>query len=115
MGNSGTETEFLVLQKFGLRPRIQLMRRAKHYLVRGQVQGVGYRYFALEAAQRHQIRGYVRNLRGGEVEIHAEGEEPALELFKQELKEGPPMARVTNIEEHDLPVSGLYSSFLIRG
>ena len=91
------------------------MLRAKQYLIRGRVQGVGYRYFALEAAERHQIRGYVRNLPGGEVEVHAVGEELALESFKQELERGPRMARVTNIVEYDLPVSGSLSSFLIRG
>ena len=91
------------------------MVRAKHYLIRGRVQGVGYRYFALEAAERQGIRGYVRNLPGREVEVHAEAEEAVLELFKRELERGPGMARVTEILENDLPVSGLYSSFLIRG
>jgi len=91
------------------------MLRAKHYLIRGRVQGVGYRYFALEAAERHQIRGYVRNLPAGEVEVRAEGEEAALVSFKQELEKGPRMARVINIMEQELPVSSLYSSFLIRG
>lgn len=89
--------------------------RAKHYLIRGRVQGVGYRYFALEAAERRGICGYVRNLPGGEVEVHAEADETALELFKQELERGPRMARVAEIIESDLPVSGVYSSFLIRG
>ena len=89
--------------------------RAKHYLVRGRVQGVGYRYFVLEAAERRGVRGSVRNLAGGEVEVHAEADEVALDLFKQELQRGPGMARVTEIIEKDLPVSGLYSSFLIRG
>jgi len=89
--------------------------RAKHYLIRGRVQGVGYRYFALDAAERLGIRGYVRNLPGREVEVHAEAEDSALQLFKRELERGPSMARVTEILESDLPVSGLYSSFLIRG
>ena len=91
------------------------MLKAKHYLVRGRVQGVGYRYFALEAAERRGIVGYVRNLPGGEVEVHAEAEETTLELFRQELESGPRMARVTAIVETDVPVSGLYSSFLLRG
>ncbi|HYR83941.1 MAG TPA: acylphosphatase [Terriglobia bacterium] len=91
------------------------MLKAKHYLVRGRVQGVGYRYFALEAAERWGIRGYVRNLPEGEVEVHAQADESALESFKQELERGPGMARVTEIVENDLPVSGSYSSFLIRG
>ena len=91
------------------------MVRAKHYLIRGRVQGVGYRYFALEAAERRGIRGYVRNLPGREVEVYAEADEAVLELFKRELERGPGMARVTEIVESDSPVSGLYSSFVIRG
>jgi acylphosphatase len=91
------------------------MLRAKHYLIRGRVQGVGYRYFALEAAERRGIRGYVRNLASGEVEVHAEAEEAALELFKQELERGPRMARVSAVVESDLPVSATYSSFLVTG
>jgi acylphosphatase len=91
------------------------MLQAKQYLIRGRVQGVGYRYFALRAAERRGIRGFVRNLRGGEVEIHAEAEDEALELFKRELERGPIMSRVTEVVESDLPVSGSYSSFLIRG
>jgi acylphosphatase len=90
------------------------MFRAKQYLIRGRVQGVGYRYFALQAAERHGIRGFVRNLVRGDVEVQAEAEEDALESFKQELGRGPRMSRVTEIAEKDLPVSGLYSSFTIR-
>jgi acylphosphatase len=90
------------------------MVRAKHYLVRGRVQGVGYRYFALEAAERLGIKGYARNLYSGEVEVHAEADEEALEGFKQALARGPRMARVTEIVETDVP-AGSYSSFLIRG
>ena len=91
------------------------MIQAKHFLIRGRVQGVGYRYFALQAASRRGIQGYVRNLPGGEVEVHAEGEGTALEAFREELERGPGMSRVTEIVESDLTVSGLYASFLIRG
>jgi acylphosphatase len=90
------------------------MVRAKHYLVRGRVQGVGYRYFALETAERLGIKGYARNLSSGEVEVHAEADEEALERFKLELERGPRTARVTEVVESDAP-SGSYSSFLIRG
>src|SRR2546430_9047566 len=78
--------------------------RAKHYLVRGRVQGVGYRYFALEAAERLGVTGYVRNLATGEVEVHAEAEEATLEIFKQQLERGPRMSRVTAVLESDLPL-----------
>jgi acylphosphatase len=88
---------------------------AKHYVVRGRVQGVGYRYFVLEAAERYGIRGYARNLAGGDVEVRAEGDDLALQLFKEELQRGPRMARVSEIVENEVPLSGQYSSFLIRG
>ena len=90
------------------------MIRAKQYLIRGRVQGVGYRYFALEAAERHGILGYARNLANGDVEVHAEAEAVALESFKQELERGPWLARVSEIVESDVPVSGKYASFSIR-
>ena len=88
---------------------------AKHYVVRGRVQGVGYRYFALGAAERLGVKGFVRNLHSGEVEVHAEGDEQTLQLFRQELETGPWMARVTEVAETNVPVSGVYSSFSIRG
>ena len=92
------------------------MMRAKHYLIRGRVQGVGYRYFARDAAERYGVRGYAKNLPAGDVEVHAEaGDEVALQMFKRELERGPRMARVSEVIEIDLPASGMYSTFLIRG
>jgi len=89
--------------------------RAKHYLIRGDVQGVGYRYFTKGVAERLGVKGFVRNLHTGEVEVVAEADDVTLNLFKVELERGPRMARVTGIVEKDLPQSGTYSSFLIRG
>ncbi len=47
---------------------------ARKFLISGEVQGVGYRFFAQRAAARHQVVGYVRNLPDGRVEAVAEGE-----------------------------------------
>ncbi len=91
------------------------MLRAKHYLIRGLVQGVGYRFFVLEAAKRHGVAGYARNLPNGDVEVHAQADETVLALFKEELRRGPMMAHVTEIIESDSVVSEAYSSFVIRG
>ena len=88
---------------------------AKRYLVRGRVQGVGFRYFAQGAAERLGVVGFVRNLPNGDVEVHAEADGVTMELFKQELERGPRMSRVTEVVESDASVSGTYSSFLIRG
>jgi acylphosphatase len=88
---------------------------AKRYIVRGRVQGVGYRYFVRGVAERLGVTGFVRNLHSGDVEVHAEADDVTLELFKQELERGPRMARVTEVIAGDIPASGVYSSFLIRG
>ena len=88
---------------------------AKHYIVRGRVQGVGYRYFAQEVAERLGVAGYVRNLPTGEVEVHAEADESTLHQFKAELERGPRLSRVSEVIESNLSSAGSYSSFLIRG
>ncbi|GBC81996.1 Acylphosphatase [bacterium HR10] len=87
------------------------MRIARRFLISGIVQGVGYRYFALRAAERHGIVGYVRNLQDGRVEVVAEGESEAMEAFKRELHRGPAAARVTQIVEEVLEPTGRYHHF----
>ncbi len=69
-----------------------------HAIIHGRVQGVGYRVFALQAAQRHSIRGWVRNLPNRCVEVHAEGDDLTLTEFLTELYRGPIMAHVENID-----------------
>ncbi len=69
-----------------------------HGIVRGRVQGVGYRLFAREAANRHGVTGWVRNLPDGHVEVYAEGGEIALMEFLTELHRGPVMGHVADIE-----------------
>ena len=88
---------------------------AKDFVISGRVQGVGYRYFAQEAAERRGIRGYARNTFNGDVEVHAEGEAGAMLLFKQDLQRGPRLSNVTKIVETEAAVTGTYASFLIRG
>lgn len=91
-----------------------LMKVARKFLIRGLVQGVGFRFFAQRAAARHQVSGYVRNLSDGRVEAVAEGEAKAVENFKNDLAAGPTFSRVDEIEEIVLEPNGLYSSFRIE-
>jgi acylphosphatase len=74
------------------------VRSACRFLVRGRVQGVGYRYFALHAARELGVAGFARNLPDGSVEIVAEGGEAALAAFEARLREGPSFARVEGVE-----------------
>ena len=90
------------------------MNVARKFLLGGDVQGVGFRFFAQRAAARHQVTGYVRNLADGRVEALAEGTASSVEAFKHDLAAGPAFARVDQLEEINLEPTGSYSSFRIE-
>lgn len=76
---------------------------AVRYLVRGRVQGVGFRWFAMREATRLRLRGYVRNLPDGTVEVCAQGMPAALDALAAALANGPPAGHVTGVEKQELP------------
>ena len=86
---------------------------ARRFFISGEVQGVGFRYFAMRSAARHQVRGYVRNLDDGRVEALAEGPDKAVQEFRHDLAAGPHYSRVTSVEELVVEPSGLYPAFRI--
>ena len=90
------------------------MRVARKYLVSGEVQGVGYRFFAQRVAARHQVVGYVRNLADGRVEVVAEGAPENVESLKDDLAAGPEFGHVEQVEELNLEPTNLYVSFRIE-
>ncbi len=73
--------------------------RARHLLIEGRVQGVGYRDWLVDTARRHGLDGWVRNRRDGRVEALLSGPEPAVAAVLLACRRGPPMARVESIEE----------------
>ncbi|MCA1605318.1 MAG: acylphosphatase [Acidobacteria bacterium] len=91
-----------------------MLKVARKFLIRGEVQGVGYRFFAQRAAARHQVSGYVRNCADGNVEAMAEGSSTAVEEFKKDLVTGPQWSRVDQVEEISVEPTGQYSSFRIE-
>ena len=91
-----------------------MTRVARKFLIRGDVQGVGYRFFAQRAAARHQVLGYVRNCSNGMVEAVAEGAAESVEEFKKDLVTGPNWSRVEHVEELSIEPTGLYASFRIE-
>lgn len=68
------------------------------YRLTGRVQGVGFRWWVRRTAGELGVRGTVKNLRDGSVEIHAVGEAGVLEAFERSLARGPSSARVDGIE-----------------
>ena len=86
---------------------------ALHALVRGRVQGVGYRWFAQITARGLKLKGGVRNLRNGHVEIIAEGPRNILVSFLETLKEGPNGGDVAEVEEAWTVPSGAFENFEI--
>ena len=87
------------------------MKIARRFIVRGRVQGVGFRFFAIRAANRLGVVGRVKNLPDGTVEAIAEGTAEAIAEFRSELWGGPAYAQVTAVDESDLKPTGRYKGF----
>ena len=89
--------------------------QARRFLVRGRVQGVGFRWFVEREAHTLGIAGWVRNDPDGSVEVLAVGNSQQLAGLRARLQEGPRAARVDNVNESEAdPISGL-DSFQVRG
>jgi len=86
---------------------------ARLYLVRGRVQGVGYRDYAQRAALTLGLTGYVRNLDDGRVEVYAAGAADKLSELSSALRLGPRLAVVRGVDEQEAALER-YSDFLIE-
>ncbi len=76
-------------------------RSARRWYISGQVQGVGYRYFAQKSAAALGLAGYARNLADGRVEVYASGAPEALSEFAARLRTGPRYSDVRGVEEQE--------------
>lgn len=85
-----------------------------HLVVSGKVQGVFYRDFVRTEAEKLDVVGYVRNLRDGNVEMVAEGEDKDVEKFLATCKKGPLMAFVKNVDAKEEQPTGEFDGFDIR-
>jgi acylphosphatase len=84
---------------------------ARRFLIKGRVQGVGFRYFAVQAARRAGVTGRVRNLPDGAVEAIAEGTLGNLAAFRLELAKGPSFSRVTSVDEQEIQPTNRFTDF----
>ncbi len=89
------------------------LRRVK-VVVRGFVQGVGFRYFALVRAREYGITGWVRNREDGSVEVEAQGGDSILKAFVKDLGIGPRSAEVSGVEVEELPPGESGKGFTVR-
>ena len=87
--------------------------QARRYFVSGGVQGVGFRYFTLNAAKKLQVQGYVRNLRDGRVEVFAIGTPQQLVQFRAVLEHGPRFASVSRVDEENAEVDARFANDFI--
>jgi DNA ligase D-like protein (predicted 3'-phosphoesterase) len=83
-------------------------------VVRGEVQGVGFRAATVSRAGELGVQGWVRNGEAGTVEIHAEGPAQAVEELAAFLRDGPPSARVSEVALERVAVEG-HEQFAVRG
>ncbi|MDQ2965893.1 MAG: acylphosphatase [Chloroflexota bacterium] len=83
-------------------------------VVRGQVQGVGFRWFVVREASRLGLRGWVANEADGSVRCVAEGPRPTLETLLAALRKGPAGAVVDTVSEAWLTATGAFDSFGLR-
>ena len=89
--------------------------QARRFIVRGRVQGVGFRWFVEREAHILGVAGWVRNNHDGTVEVLAQGTRDQLAGLHSRLREGPRAARVDSVEVSDEGPSSRLSSFGIEG
>lgn len=81
--------------------------------VKGKVQGVGYRAFTARVASHRGLRGGVRNLDDGRVELDVEGPKNQILILIEDLKIGPPASRVAAVDVEWSPATGQFSDFQV--
>lgn len=86
---------------------------ARRAVVRGEVQGVGFRFFAERTARALGVRGWVRNRPDGTVETLAEGDETSVAEYLARLSRGPASSRVDAVDVEELSVEG-FEVFEVR-
>jgi acylphosphatase len=87
---------------------------ARRILIGGQVQGVGFRFFAERQASVEGVHGWVRNLRDGRVEVRLEGDWESVDRVEMALRRGPSSARIDSFVVEPDAVTGRATGFSVR-
>jgi acylphosphatase len=87
---------------------------ARRIVLRGRVQGIGFRFALVDTARESGVVGWVRNRFDGSVEALVQGETPTTERVIDWCRRGPPGARVTDVEVDEVPVDASLTDFTQR-
>ncbi|KAK8048979.1 hypothetical protein PG994_010709 [Apiospora phragmitis] len=90
------------------------MAKRVYFLVHGQVQGVGFRYYTQKKATAMGITGWCRNTDNQKVEGEAQGEESTLKQFLKDINQGPSHSKVMKVDQEDRDVQEGESQFEVR-
>jgi acylphosphatase len=94
--------------------RNPLEMQGRLWLVSGRVQGVGFRWYVLQAARRCGVKGNVRNLSDGRVEVRVTGSASRLASLLYEIRKGPRSSRVDDVLESMLDANQGFDEFTVR-
>jgi acylphosphatase len=83
------------------------------FQIHGKVQGVSFRYYTRKEAHKLSIRGTVKNLFNGDVEVYAQGDNQALNRFEKFLKTGSSLAHIKSIKKKEIESNKVFRSFEI--
>jgi len=84
-----------------------------HYIVKGRVQGVAFRYYTQRTAYQLGVTGTVKNLYNGDVEVYAQGDEGAVKQFEAFLNQGPISARIDRVVREEFESDFAFPDFEI--
>jgi len=89
------------------------MKKAVKIIINGTIQGVFFRQFIKDSADKLNLRGFARNLENGDVEVIAEGNQDEVEKMIEICKQGPKFANIKNVSVSQINYSGDYKDFKI--
>ncbi len=90
------------------------MTKGANIIVSGVVQGVGFRWFVIRTVEKLNLKGWVRNLVDGNVEVQVEGDRGEIEILIKAIKTGPRSAVVKNVEIEWCEFEGRFSNFDVK-
>ncbi len=82
-----------------------------HYIVKGRVQGVAFRYYTVKTARKLGVSGNVKNLYNGDVEVYAQGEKEIIDQLETFLHQGPIAASVVQVVKEEFHSRQLFTGF----